>query len=127
MKYIKIALMLIIFSLIACISNAKKEKMVFRVSNLSEPSSLDPQLSTDLYGSNIITNLFLGLAVKDSQTGKYKPGLAKSWNISEDGIIYTFNLREDIVWSNGVAITAEEIKKSYLRILNKKQLQCMLI
>ncbi len=120
MKYIKIALMLIIFSLIACISNAKKEKIVFRVSNLSEPSSLDPQLSTDLYGSNIITNLFLGLAVKDSQTGKYKPGLAKSWNISEDGIIYTFNLREDIVWSDGVAITAEEIKKSYLRILNKK-------
>ncbi|WKC89852.1 peptide ABC transporter substrate-binding protein [Borreliella finlandensis] len=120
MKYTKIALMLIIFSLIACISNAKKEKIVFRVSNLSEPSSLDPQLSTDLYGSNIITNLFLGLAVKDSQTGKYKPGLAKSWNISEDGIIYTFNLREDIVWSDGIAITAEEIKKSYLRILNKK-------
>ncbi|MGF7101735.1 peptide ABC transporter substrate-binding protein [Borreliella kurtenbachii] len=120
MKYTKIALMLIIFSLIACINNAKKEKIVFRVSNLSEPSSLDPQLSTDLYGSNIITNLFLGLAVKDSQTGKYKPGLAKSWNISEDGIIYTFHLREDIVWSDGVAITAEEIKKSYLRILNKK-------
>ncbi|WKC90718.1 peptide ABC transporter substrate-binding protein [Borreliella carolinensis] len=120
MKYTKIALMLIIFSLIACINNAKKEKIVFRASNLSEPSSLDPQLSTDLYGSNIITNLFLGLAVKDSQTGKYKPGLAKSWNISEDGIIYTFHLREDIVWSDGVAITAEEIKKSYLRILNKK-------
>ncbi|MBB6208037.1 peptide ABC transporter substrate-binding protein [Borreliella lanei] len=120
MKYTKIALMLIIFSLTACINNAKKEKIVFRASNLSEPSSLDPQLSTDLYGSNIITNLFLGLAVKDSKTGKYKPGLAKSWNISEDGTIYTFNLREDIVWSDGVAITAEEIKKSYLRILNKK-------
>ncbi|APS98537.1 ABC transporter substrate-binding protein [Borreliella mayonii] len=120
MKYTKIALMLIAFSLIACINNAKKEKIVFRVSNLSEPSSLDPQLSTDLYSSNIIKNLFLGLAVKDSQTGKYKPGLAKSWNISEDGTIYTFNLREDIVWSDGVAITAENIKKSYLRILNKK-------
>ncbi|MBB6213044.1 peptide ABC transporter substrate-binding protein [Borreliella californiensis] len=120
MKYTKIALMLIIFSLIACINNTKKEKIVFRVSNLSEPSSLDPQLSTDLYGSNIITNLFLGLAVKDSQTGKYKPGLAKSWNISDDGIVYTFNLREDVVWSDGIAITAEEIKKSYLRILNKK-------
>lgn len=120
MKYTKIALMLIIFFLIACTNNSKKEKIVFRVSNLNEPSSLDPQLSTDLYGSNIIANLFLGLAVKDSQTGKYKPGLAKSWNISEDGIIYTFNLREDIVWSDGVPITAEEIKKSYLRILNKK-------
>ncbi|WNY65790.1 peptide ABC transporter substrate-binding protein [Borreliella andersonii] len=120
MKYTKIALMLIIFFLIACANNAKKEKIVFRVSNLNEPSSLDPQLSTDLYSSNIIANLFLGLAVKDSQTGKYKPGLAKSWNISEDGIIYTFNLREDIVWSDGVPITAEEIKKSYLRILNKK-------
>ncbi|MBB6031535.1 peptide ABC transporter substrate-binding protein [Borreliella spielmanii] len=120
MKYIKIALMLTIFFLIACISSAKKEKIVFRVSNLNEPSSLDPQISTDLYGSNIITNLFLGLAVKDSQTGKYKPGLAKSWNISDDGTIYTFNLREDIVWSDGVSITAEEIKKSYLRILNKK-------
>ncbi|WNY66695.1 peptide ABC transporter substrate-binding protein [Borreliella lusitaniae] len=121
MKYIKIALMLTIFFLIACINNnTKKEKIVFRVANLAEPSSLDPQLSTDLYSSNIITNLFLGLTVKDSQTGKYKPGLAKSWNISENGTIYTFHLREDIVWSDGVAITAEEIKKSYLRILNKK-------
>ncbi len=98
----------------------EKRKITFRASNLSEPSSLDPQLSTDLYGSNIIRNLFLGLAVKDSQTGKYKPGLAKSWDISGNGTVYTFNLREDIVWSDGVAITAEEIKKSYLRILNKK-------
>ncbi|AJA90153.1 ABC transporter substrate-binding protein [Borreliella chilensis] len=120
MKYIKIALMITIFALIACTNNQKKEKIVFRVSNLNEPSSLDPQLSTDLYSTNIITNLFLGLAVKDSQTGKYKPGLAKSWDISGNGSIYTFHLREDIVWSDGVAITAEEIKKSYLRILNKK-------
>lgn len=120
MKYIKIALVLTIFSLMACINNNKKEKIVFRVSNLSEPSSLDPQISTDLYGSNIIANLFLGLVVKDSQTGKYKPGLAKNWNISEDGTVYTFHLRENIVWSDGIDITAEEIKKSYLRILNKK-------
>ncbi|WKC77892.1 peptide ABC transporter substrate-binding protein [Borreliella turdi] len=120
MKYIKTALILTIFSLIACINNTKKEKIVFRVSNTSEPSSLDPQLSTDHYSSSIIINLFLGLTVKDSQTGKYKPGLAKSWNISDDGTIYTFRLREDIVWSDGVAITAEDIKKSYLRILNKK-------
>ncbi len=89
------------------------------MSNLSEPSSLDPQISTDLYGSNIIANLFLGLVVKDSQTGKYKPGLAKNWNISEDGTVYTFHLRENIVWSDGIDITAEEIKKSYLRILIK--------
>ncbi|WP_301409670.1 peptide ABC transporter substrate-binding protein [Borreliella tanukii] len=120
MKYTKIALMLTIFSLIACTNNTAKEKIIFRASNLTEPSSLDPQLSTDLYGSNIIINLFLGLVVKDSQTGKYKPGLAKSWNITNNGTIYTFHLRENIVWSDGVAITAEEIKKSYLRILNKK-------
>ncbi|WPM05983.1 peptide ABC transporter substrate-binding protein [Borreliella sinica] len=120
MKYIKIALILTIFFLTACINDAKKEKIVFRVSNLNEPSSLDPHLSTDLYSSNIIVNLFLGLAVKDSQTGKYKPGLARSWDVSENGTVYTFHLREDIVWSDGVAITAEEIKKSYLRILNKE-------
>ncbi|QFI14458.1 peptide ABC transporter substrate-binding protein [Borrelia sp. CA_690] len=120
MKYTKIVLMLTIFSLIACMNDTKKEKIVFRLSNLSEPSSIDPQLSTDFYGSNIIINLFLGLATKDSQTGKYKPGLAKNWDISEDGNVYTFHLREDIVWSDGLAITAEEIKKSYLRILNKK-------
>ncbi|WKC88005.1 peptide ABC transporter substrate-binding protein [Borreliella japonica] len=120
MKYIKMTLMLTFFFLIACINNTKKEKIVFRVSNLNEPSSLDPQLSTDLYGTNIIINLFSGLTLRDSQTGKYKPGLAKSWDVSENGTIYTFHLREDIVWSDGVAITAEEIKKSYLRILNKK-------
>ncbi|AHH12883.1 Oligopeptide-binding protein oppA [Borrelia hermsii YBT] len=50
----------------------------------------------------------------------YKAGLAKSWDISADGLVYTFHLREGLVWSDGVSITAEGIRKSYLRILDKE-------
>ncbi|WP_445435919.1 peptide ABC transporter substrate-binding protein [Candidatus Borreliella tachyglossi] len=122
MKY-KAIILLSFFSalfLTTCSSDTQQDKITFRVTNGSEPSSLDPQISTDSTASNIIVNMFLGLTVRDSQTGGYKPGLAQSWDISDDGLVYTFHLREGLVWSDGVPITAEGIRKSYLRILDKE-------
>ena len=65
-----------------------KIKITFRVTNDSEPDSLDPQLATSVQAFNILINTFLGLTVRDAQTGGYKPGLAHSWDISDDGLIY---------------------------------------
>ncbi|AYE36207.1 peptide ABC transporter substrate-binding protein [Borrelia turcica IST7] len=115
-----ILLSFFVLFLSSCTSDEHKDKITFRVTNGGEPTSLDPQLATDSAGSNIIANMLLGLTVRDTQTGGYKPGLAHSWDISDDGLTYTFYLREGLVWSDGVPITAEGIRKSYLRILNKE-------
>ncbi|AHH08297.1 peptide ABC transporter substrate-binding protein [Borrelia anserina] len=121
MKYkIIIILSFLIAWLASCSNDEQKDKITFRVTNEAEPDSLDPQLATSSQSFNIIMNTFAGLTTRDTKTGGHKPGLAKSWDISDDGTVYTFHLREGVIWSDGVPITAEGIRKSYLRILNKE-------
>ncbi|BCR19284.1 Periplasmic oligopeptide-binding protein [Borrelia miyamotoi] len=117
-KYTFIIFMLI--TILSCSKESSKENLVFKIIMGTEPKSIDPQLAEDKLGAVIIAQMFSGIVDGDSQTGGYKPGLAKSWDISDDGTVYTFHLREDIFWSDGVPITAEGIRKSYLRMLNKE-------
>lgn len=87
--------------------------------NLGEdPKTVDPQLNTSSGGGNIILNAFEGLTRMDKD-GKPAKGIAEDWTISEDGLVYTFKLR-DAKWSDGTAITAEDFKYSWLRALDKK-------
>ncbi len=121
MKLQKSLFLIIFFLTFLCCSKEKAQEGVsFKISLGSEPSSLDPQLAEDNVASKMIDTMFRGLITGDPNTGGNRPGLAKSWNISPDGTVYTFTLREKITWSDGVAITAEGIRKSYLRILNKE-------
>ncbi|WP_024655475.1 peptide ABC transporter substrate-binding protein [Borrelia hispanica] len=121
MKYkVMILLSFLTIWLTSCSNDEHKEKIIFRTTAESEPDSLDPQLATSAQSYRIIVNIFSGLTTKNTQTGGYKPGLVKSWDISEDGVVYTMYLRENIFWSDGVPITAEGIRRSYLRVLNKK-------
>ncbi|WP_421622813.1 peptide ABC transporter substrate-binding protein [Borrelia sp. MN22-0132] len=108
-----------LISILSCSKENSKENLSFKISMGGEPKSIDPQLTEDKIGAIIVTQMFSGIVDGDSKTGGYKPGLAQSWDISDDGTIYTFHLRKDIVWSDGVPITAEGIRRSYLRMLNK--------
>lgn len=88
--------------------------------NGSEVRTIDPQLSTELNASRIQDALFDGLVIPDPVTMKPAAlGAAKSWEISEDGLTYTFHLRPDAKWSNGDPVTAEHFVYSYQRILSK--------
>ena len=60
--------------------------------------------------------LFEGLTAHDSRTLAVVPGLAKSWDISPDGMTYTFHLR-DAKWSDGKEITASDVVYSVERVL----------
>ncbi|AHH12351.1 Oligopeptide-binding protein oppA [Borrelia hermsii YBT] len=107
-------------AILSCSKESSKENLAFKISLGGEPKSIDPQLAEDKIGAHVISQMFTGIVDGDSQTGGYKPGLAQSWDISTDGTIYTFHLRKGLVWSDGVPITAEGLRKSYLRILNKE-------
>ncbi len=120
-KKIKIAtLIMIAVSLITCKSNLEKEKLTFKVYIGGAPSSLDPHLVDETIGARILEQVFSGLLTLNTKTGKLKPGLAKNWEASKDKKTYQFYLRDNLVWSDGVPITAEGIRKSFLRILNKE-------
>ena len=84
----------------------------------AEPQHLDPHLATSVAAHNIISALMEGLVSEDPKTLKPVPGVAKSWEISQNGKTYTFYLRQDAKWSNGDDVTANDFVYSFRRILN---------
>ena len=75
--------------------------------NGEEPDTLDPHLSEGVPAGNIIRDLFQGLTT-ETPSGEVIPGAANRWDISRDGMTYTFYLRPEARWSNGDPVTAED-------------------
>jgi len=90
---------------------------VFRININAEVKDLDPHLVTGVTEHRVTGALFEGLADLDPATLEPIPGAAKSWAISDDGITYTFTLREDGKWSNGDPVTAHDFHYSFKRML----------
>lgn len=101
----------------AATTSTDSGKVVFRISNGAEPESLDPSQIQGVPEHRIFEALFEGLVVVDPVTAGGIPGVAESWDISEDGLTYTFHLREDAMWSDGVPVTAQDVVYSWLREL----------
>ena len=90
---------------------------VLHLSVGSEPTDLDPQTVTGLGDAKIIAALFEPIVTFDPVTLAPRPALAERWEISPDGLVYTFHLRPTARWSNGDPITAEDCIASWRRIL----------
>jgi oligopeptide transport system substrate-binding protein len=86
--------------------------------NGAEPESLDPAIITGQPDSRVVLGLFEGLLRLDPKTARPIPGLAERWEISPDGLIYTFHLRTNLVWSTGEPITADDVVYSWIRALD---------
>jgi oligopeptide transport system substrate-binding protein len=84
----------------------------------AEPQYLDPHLASSVSAHNVIISLIEGLVSEDPKTLKPVPGVAERWEISEDGLVYTFHFRKNAKWSNGDSVTANDFVYSYRRILN---------
>ena len=78
-------------------------------STFSDISTLNPILGSDSTSSNVYAKMFLALLTIDPFTGANAPQIADSWDVSEDGLTYTFNLRDDISWSDGTPLTANDV------------------
>lgn len=88
---------------------------VLRRGNGGDPGSLDPALAEDIHAFNVLIDLYEGL-VTEAADGALVPGVAESWDISEDGLTYTFHLRDDARWSNGEPVTATDFVYAYRRV-----------
>jgi oligopeptide transport system substrate-binding protein len=82
-----------------------------------EIGELDPHLASGLTEYNILTALLEGLVAEDPVDLSPVPGVAERWDISPDGLTYTFHLRADARWSDGSPVTAADFVASYRRIL----------
>lgn len=82
-----------------------------------EPRTLDPALASQILEGRILSALLEGLTVPDPATLEPRPGAAESWEISADGLTYTFRLRAEGRWSDGRPVTAEDFRWSWLRVM----------
>lgn len=96
---------------------AKSDEVVFRIANGAEPESIDPALIQGVPEHRIYEALFEGLVATNPKDASPIPGVAESWEISDDGTRYTFHLR-DAKWSDGEPITADDVVYTWLRELN---------
>jgi oligopeptide transport system substrate-binding protein len=95
-----------------------KKEMIFRFNNGTEPQTLDPGIMTGVPESRLAYQLFEGLTNHNPEDLSPEPGVAESWELSEDGLTWTFYLRKNAKWSDGTPITAETFKYSWLRALS---------
>ena len=93
------------------------ENQILHLGNGSEPQGLDPHIVTGVPEHHILIALCEGLTSSNPKGGMPLPGMAESWNISEDGRTYTFNINKDAKWSNGDPVTAMDFVWSWKRVL----------
>ncbi|MDO8542533.1 MAG: peptide ABC transporter substrate-binding protein [Opitutaceae bacterium] len=87
------------------------------IGNGVEPVSLDPHVTSSLNDACIFMALFEGLTALDEQTTRAVPAVAERWDVSPDGLVYTFQLRPSARWSNGDSVTASDFAFAFQRIL----------
>ncbi len=94
----------------------REETLVYRFK--TDAPTLDPALGRDTTSSTVMQCIVDGLVEQDPVTLEVRPELAESWEISEDGTIYTFHLRKGVKFHNGREVTAEDFKFSMERVLD---------
>lgn len=83
-----------------------------------EPPQMNTITTTDTLSFNIIRHVYEGL-IKLDKDNKPVAGIAEKWDISKDGLTYTFNLRKDAKWSNGTPVTSKDFAFAIKQLLNK--------
>jgi oligopeptide transport system substrate-binding protein len=112
----KIIFLFILLFLAGCTKRETPVEMgnreqILHLGNLSEPKDLDPHIVTGISAYNVISALLEGLVPEGS-------GVAERWEVSDDGLVYTFHLRKNAKWSNGDPVVATDFVFAYQRILS---------
>jgi len=99
----------------ACGGAAKTDMLTVCVG--PNPDTIDPALNSSVDGATLIIHGFEGLMTLDKD-GVPVPGQAKEYEISDDGTVYTFHLRDNLKWSDGKALTANDFVYSWNRAIS---------
>ncbi|MCU4651210.1 ABC transporter substrate-binding protein [Roseibacterium sp. SDUM158016] len=99
-------------------ADAQTPPGVLVVGQIAEPQALDPHAVTAVNDFRILMNVYDGLVRYASGTLEVEPALATSWEISDDGTVYTFTLREGVSFHDGSPFNAEAVVFNFERMLN---------
>ena len=104
-------------SALALTASLAAAEVVYHRGNTADPETLDQHKTSTVYEANILRDLYEGL-VAYGPDASVIPGVAESWEVSDDGTVYTFTFRDDAKWSNGDPVTPEDFVFSLRRILD---------
>ncbi len=93
-----------------------KQATTLNYAQMDEPKRLDPAFVKDLYEGIVSGFLYDGLVGFGSGSDIH-PSLAERWDITPDGLVYTFHLRPDVKFSDGKPVTSRDVRYSFTRIL----------
>ena len=118
-KYAKF-LMIFVFSVVtlaACSGDFESSGKVLKVAKDVELASMDQHIATDGLSFEVIAATIEGLYTVDAD-GNAIPAIAESYDLSEDGLTYTFHLREEAKWSNGDPVTSNDFVYAWRRLVD---------
>ena len=101
-------------------AGAQTPPNVLVVGQIAEPQSLDPHAVTAANDFRILVNVYDGLVRNKAGTLEVEPALAREWTIAEDGLTYTFKLREGVKFHDGTDLNAEAVKFNFDRMLDEQ-------
>lgn len=102
------------------LAHAQAASSTLRVRMGSDIAVLDPAKIFGQDSQTVCQNLYNGLVKYDQASNKIVPDLATKWEVSSDGTVYTFHLRDGVTWhKNFGAFTSDDVKFSFERVLDK--------
>lgn len=111
-----------VLSLLACFQDSSEE-ITLTLATISEPATLNLALVTDAGSADVLGYLFEGLTETSWMTDQVEPALAESWTRSDDGLTWTFSLREDVKWHDGEPFTAHDVEFTFNRIIYNEEIE----
>ncbi|MCG8508961.1 MAG: ABC transporter substrate-binding protein, partial [Rhodospirillales bacterium] len=93
----------------------EQDGRTLRFASTVEADTLDPHHASWMGDLRIIECLYETLLRTRPETGELEPATASEWSVSEDGLIYTFIIREDARWSNGDPVTSNDFLVGWRR------------
>ena len=99
-------------------NKAPADKQILRVNDGTEPNSYDPTQQTYTYEAAVGRNVFEALLKPNAELTDVTPGAASKYDVSSDGLTYTFHLRTNAKWSDGKPVTASDWVYGYQHLLN---------
>jgi ABC-type oligopeptide transport system substrate-binding subunit len=97
---------------------ASPDKQIYRVNTITEPNSYDPGQETYSYEGAVGRNVFEPLLKPKADLSDVQPAAAQSYDVSSDGLTYSFHLRTNAKWSDGKPVTAGDFVYGWQRLLN---------
>jgi len=96
---------------------SEEQKDTITIGVTDKITELDPANAYDFYTWEIMNNIMGGLVRYKPGTTELEPYLAESWEVSDDGLVYTFKLRENLKFADGTPCKAQDVVRSIKRVM----------